>query len=189
MSTNRVALAQMTSTADVAANLACALTLLEEAAAGGAGFLAYPEVFACIAGRREKLAAAEALYPWGSAKPDAAQLNFGGEIAGNVRRTVNVGSYPLGQSPSGICDLAGNAWEWTADWYGPYPERLVENPKGPLKGYFRISRGGSWFHGADAIRGASRNADNEEDRSGYTGFRLVLDIPPEELKAMGPKTQ
>lgn len=88
-----------------------------------------------------------------------------------------------------LFDMNGNVAEWTADWYGPYPERLVENPKGPLKGYFRISRGGSWFHGADAIRGASRNADNEEDRSGYTGFRLVLDIPPEELKAMGPKTQ
>ena len=58
---SRVALAQMTSTADVAANLDCAFGLLEAAAAGGARLLAYPEVFACIAGREEKLAAAETL--------------------------------------------------------------------------------------------------------------------------------
>lgn len=61
MSTNRIALAQMTSTADVAANLSCAFSLLQEAVDGGARLLAYPEVFACIAGRKEKLAAAEAL--------------------------------------------------------------------------------------------------------------------------------
>ena len=58
---SRVALAQMTSTADVAANLDCAFALLDEAVAGGARLLAYPEVFACIAGREEKLAAAEGL--------------------------------------------------------------------------------------------------------------------------------
>lgn len=58
---SRVALAQMTSTADVEANLACAFSLLEEAAAGGARLLAYPEVFACIGGREEKLRAAETL--------------------------------------------------------------------------------------------------------------------------------
>ena len=58
---SRIALAQMTSTADVAANLERAFALLDEAAAGGARLLAYPEVFACIAGRTEKLAAAESL--------------------------------------------------------------------------------------------------------------------------------
>ena len=57
----RTALVQMTSTADVAANLDRAFSLLEEAVAGGARLLAYPEVFACIAGREEKLRAAETL--------------------------------------------------------------------------------------------------------------------------------
>ena len=58
---SRIALAQMTSTADVAANLERAFTLLDEAVAGGARLLAYPEVFACIAGRQAKLEAAESL--------------------------------------------------------------------------------------------------------------------------------
>ncbi len=62
-------------------------------------------------------AAAAALYPWGGEEPDAAQVNFGGDIAGNVRRTVEVGSYPLGQGRLGVHDMAGNVWEWTATWY------------------------------------------------------------------------
>ena len=62
-------------------------------------------------------AAGSATYPWGGSRPDAAQLNFGGVIAGNVRHTVNVGSYPLGRSRLGAHDMAGNVWEWTADWY------------------------------------------------------------------------
>jgi len=62
-------------------------------------------------------AATAALYPWGGDAPDAALLNFGGDISGNVRRTVEVGSYPLGQNRLGLNDMAGNVWEWTDDWF------------------------------------------------------------------------
>ena len=62
-------------------------------------------------------ASTAALYPWGGDSPDAALLNFGGDISGNVRRTVEVGSYPLGQNRLGLSDMAGNVWEWTADWF------------------------------------------------------------------------
>ena len=58
---SRIALAQMTTTDDVAANLECAFALLDEAVEGGAELLAYPEVFACIAGRARKLEAAQTL--------------------------------------------------------------------------------------------------------------------------------
>ena len=58
-----------------------------------------------------------ALFPWGGERPDAAQANFGGDISGNVRRTVPVGSYPMGRARAGAYDMAGNVWEWTADWY------------------------------------------------------------------------
>jgi len=69
-----------------------------------------------------------ALYPWGEDRPDAAQANFGGEVAGNVRRTVEVGSYPLGRGSLGVYEMAGNVWEWTADWYDAslYEQMLKE---------------------------------------------------------------
>ena len=62
-------------------------------------------------------ASTAALYPWGADSPDAALLNFGGDISGNVRRTLEVGSYPLGQNRLGLNDMAGNVWEWADDWF------------------------------------------------------------------------
>lgn len=52
---SRIAMAQMTSTEDFQANLDEALRLIEDAAAGGAALLAFPEVFLYLGGRRGKL--------------------------------------------------------------------------------------------------------------------------------------
>lgn len=82
----------------------------------GAGDAFQAEVLAMLDGVVAEAAAA-ALYPWGSEAPDASWANFGGDIAGNVRRTVDVGSYPLGRGRLGVYDMAGNVWEWTATWY------------------------------------------------------------------------
>lgn len=83
-------------------------------------------------------AAAAALYPWGGEAPDASQANFGGDIAGNVRRTVDVGSYPLGRAPEGPYDMAGNVWEWTSSWYdegsyGKVRQSVVKNLKAVIQ--------------------------------------------------------
>ena len=76
-------------------------------------------------------------HPWGATfDPDKA--NVGGLRGG----LTPGGNYEDGQSPYGVFDLIGNVWEWTADWYQPYPG----NPKS-AKNYGeknKVLRGGSW---------------------------------------------
>lgn len=54
------------------------------------------------------------IYPWGDKDPSKDFLNFN---SGNVSSTTPVGSYPNGASPYGAFDMAGNVWEWVADWF------------------------------------------------------------------------
>jgi formylglycine-generating enzyme required for sulfatase activity len=69
-----------------------------------------------------------------------------------------VGSYPLGASPYGALDMAGNVWEWVNDWYQSdyYRDSPDENPPGPTTGTDKVLRGGGWGDHAGYLRVASR---------------------------------
>ncbi len=54
-------------------------------------------------------------YPWGPEEPDATRANYDETKIG---APAPVGVFPRGATPEGIEDLAGNVWEWVADWYG-----------------------------------------------------------------------
>jgi formylglycine-generating enzyme required for sulfatase activity len=116
-------------------------------------------------------------YPWGNQVPDKTLANLN-DYVGN---TTAVGSYPSGASPYGALDMAGNVWEWVADWYGEtnYSIRSTwRNPTGPESGALRVLRGGSWYNDLRYARCAFRSWDYPGDRNRDFGFRLSLRNAP-----------
>lgn len=103
-------------------------------------------------------------YPWGNEEPTPDHLNFTWPLGDFGERkplytTSPVGSYPLGASPYGVLDLAGNVYEWLWDRYDAryYDYSPYENPTGPEEGDFRLTRGGSFFNQSFRNRSANRN--------------------------------
>ena len=75
--------------------------------------------------------------------------------------TCPVGSYPFGNSPQGVKDLAGNVWEWTDSLYG-------------VDAVHRVFRGGGWGDGPEAgITAATRSMGSPDRRDAYLGFRCA----------------
>jgi formylglycine-generating enzyme required for sulfatase activity len=128
------------------------------------------------------------VYPWGD-EFECSRGNFddetamddyvvpGGEGCDGYERTAPVGSFPSGVSWCEALDMAGNVWEWVADWYdGAYYERSpASNPTGPSSGESRGLRGGSWFNGSDLVRGAYRSVDIPVAKKFDAGFRCARD--------------
>jgi formylglycine-generating enzyme required for sulfatase activity len=87
-------------------------------------------------------------------------------------------THPVGRKlPNGwgLYDIHGNVWEWVSDWYAPdyYKQSDRSNPIGPVKGEYRVLRGGSWNGRASYARTANRfpNRPNVPDKE--FGLRLV----------------
>jgi formylglycine-generating enzyme required for sulfatase activity len=109
-------------------------------------------------------------YPWGETV-DCTKANF----FSCVDNPSRVGSFEAGQSPYGAYDMAGNALEWVADWYGRtyYQESPYENPLGPRTGLYRVFRGGSWGNEKAASRTTNRPGYVANLPMDYIGFRCA----------------
>jgi formylglycine-generating enzyme required for sulfatase activity len=124
----------------------------------------------------------ERTYPWGNDQPTSRLGNFGkGSTIENVydKFLAPVDSYEAGKSPYGLHHMAGNVWEWTADWYGPdfYAQSPQRNPTGPSNGTSKVIRGGSWDYAPDLVRSANRDSYTPTDRDYTIGFRCAQDPP------------
>jgi ribose/xylose/arabinose/galactoside ABC-type transport system permease subunit/formylglycine-generating enzyme required for sulfatase activity len=107
------------------------------------------------------------MYPWGN-EWDASKANVKDT---GLRGTACVGSFGAGASPYGVEDMAGNVWEWTADWYEAYPGSDYESDYFGQR--FRVLRGGAWFETADFVRTTVRNANSETAANDDLGFRCA----------------
>jgi formylglycine-generating enzyme required for sulfatase activity len=98
-------------------------------------------------------------YPWGNDAPSS--LAWWNRRACWNRKdgTCAVGSYPAGDAPGGIHDLAGNVSEWTASNYD-------------AAGSARVFRGGNWENAdASILRASFRPGSPAWFRYYTVGFR------------------
>jgi formylglycine-generating enzyme required for sulfatase activity len=111
-------------------------------------------------------------YPWGDQTPDCTLANFQRYCVGD---TSQVGSYPLGASPYGAMDMAGNVVEWVNDWYQGdyYSISPSSNPPGPASGADKVLRGGGFASSVDFTGASSRNYSSPYDFYYSLGFRCV----------------
>jgi len=112
-------------------------------------------------------------YPWGDQAPDEFRANYGEKGPG---QPTPVGMYPEGATPQGFLDLAGNVYEWTADWWGDYSKAAARNPKGPNEGTSKAIRGGAWVNNPWALRVSGRGDFHAVERVDGIGFRSVREL-------------
>lgn len=108
------------------------------------------------------------IYPWGNAI-NCARANYWGQDGGCVGDTTRVGSYPSGKSFYGLLDMAGNVWEWTDDWWNPYPGNIMIGDSFGTK--FRVVRGGAWGIINPTTRSAHRWPADPSQTARELGFR------------------
>lgn len=94
--------------------------------------------------------------------------------------TAPVGSYEEGQSSYEIYDLAGNVWEWIADWYdaGYYRAAPNTNPLGPSSGVYRVLRGGAWDTDKNETQSSFRIGKDPAVAYNDIGFRCAGNANP-----------
>ena len=126
-------------------------------------------------------------YPWGD------------DLTPNGQHLCNIwqGSFPndntaedghVGTAPAtafqpngyGLYNVAGNVWEWCADWFSPtfHVDGPRTEPKGPPSGSARVMRGGSYLcHRSycNRYRVAARSSNTPDSTTGNMGFRCARD--------------
>lgn len=92
--------------------------------------------------------------------------------------TAPVGTYPEGRSPIGAYDMLGNTMEWTNDWYDRnyYTVASDTNPLGPLEGFTKAVRGGSWLSMREELSVTARTFYDPNEVRANIGFRCAANV-------------
>ncbi|MCP5054768.1 MAG: formylglycine-generating enzyme family protein [bacterium] len=142
-------------------------------------------------------------FPWGNGEPSGKRANFAdskflkkylqlnppgnkkqkAELTQWMAKSVNdghiytapVGSYPLGASPYGVMDMAGNVWEWVFDWYDSdyYHRSPRRNPRRASRATYKVARGGGWDCHSWLLRSTGRAGCDPSKGNDTLGFRVA----------------
>ena len=126
-------------------------------------------------------------YPWGNETPNCNLANFNHTECGTG--SLEVCSLPEGNTDQGVCDMAGNIWEWVQDeWHDDYTNApnnglgwcetfcpynahdLLYNAQSDVE---RILRSGGWSGTSSNIRSRDRTSFNPFHHFYHTGGRLA----------------
>ncbi len=116
-------------------------------------------------------------YPWGNDEPtcDKAVMYGNGGFGCGKNSTMPVCSKTAGNTAQGLCDMAGNVWQWVQDKYqDSYKGAPVDGSAFEAAGSGRVVRGGSFrSNGAGNLRADYRGYVDPGHRYENFGFRLV----------------
>ncbi|MCA9457433.1 MAG: formylglycine-generating enzyme family protein [Nitrospira sp.] len=136
-------------------------------------------------------------YPWGNDSINPQKANYwqgefpiANQIEDDYLRTAPVAHFS--PNPLGLYDMAGNVWEWTADWYHfqhyfqEAKDVMAVDPTGPEKSFDpdeptvpkKVIRGGSFLCNdsyCSGYRVSSRMKSSPDTGMEHTGFRCVMD--------------
>ena len=124
-------------------------------------------------------------YPWGNHDGRGDLANFADrntdfawsdrKIDDGFAESSPVGAFPLGSSPFGVEDMAGNVWEWCLDFLQAYRGTPKINPRGAISGTKRVYRGGSWKSRFHSLRVTTRGGNVPTYSCNDLGFRIFCE--------------
>ncbi len=125
-----------------------------------------------LAASRQDAPAPKQRYPWGDDAPAPERAN----LEGMRLATVDATAHAAGDSAHGVRQLIGNAWEWTASEFRPYPgfipDPYREYSEPWYDGRHMVLRGGCFATRRRIPRSAYRNFYTRDRRDVFAGFRV-----------------
>ncbi len=114
----------------------------------------------------------ERKFPWGNERPNPRLANYAESLIGEP---MPVYRYPLGASPYGALNMAGNVREWVSDWYNRhyYSEAPRRNPTGAEAGIERSMRSGAYDADANELPVTTRYKHEPASAGLSRGFRCA----------------
>jgi formylglycine-generating enzyme len=117
------------------------------------------------------------IYPWGTEEASCKRIVMAIEFKSGCGFNMPwpVCSKPDGSNSYGMCDLAGNVWEWVIDRYRPSHEKVPTDGSPVTGGGKKVIRGGSYASSFREVRASTRGQLNPNRFASYIGFRVARD--------------